>query len=289
MKFISAIYCLVAAGLFTACTQTDYDTTAADTDMLDLTITARIPDQMAGARSATVAQENAIIQRYVLETYEVNGTGNETFQSTDNNLTGIFTYKLDRKKSYRFYCWADGGSESAYDITGGLKNVKIKSGHVPEIAHRGASDVIAGENPGNGITIEMKHAVAKLVLMTTQPLKAGAVTAQTSTYMACNALTCAGLDDVVSITSAAGPDAMIIDASPANPVEVLSMYIMAGAKEAFSVTLRNSALQDASRTIDNVPFAADCRTLLKGDVTSINNYNVTLSATLDSNWNPAQP
>lgn len=275
-----SIILLGIAAILSACTQTD-ESIYNDNEAITITVSARLPIGI-GTRAASDS-ENASIDRYVLATYIVDGT-TETFESSDTNLTGIFSPKLDRKKNYRFYCWADEGDESSYNVTNDLKSISIKSGQKPSIAHRGVSELISGENPGETVTITMKHAVAKLVLMTTQPLHANAVTAETSTYTSCNAITGVAVGSTSTLKSQSGPDMEIADASPANPVEVLSMYLLVGARETFSVKLTNSTLQDASRTIDNVPFAADCRTIVKGDVTSINNYNVTLNTSLDNNW-----
>ena len=251
-----------------------------------VTITAQLSESMR-TRAVTdgVTEENKGIDNYRLEVYykDENGDFVKDETLTQTKADGIFSVKLDKQKTYKFYCWADEGDESAYNSED-LSAITLKDNKVPTIAHRGVSDEVSGSTT-NAIEIQMKHAVTKVVLKTTAPLSANSTKISTNT---CNSYS--AISDIYSgsteVESVVGPTENITSASTDNPADVLSFYLLVG-KETNTVTVRytttaNDFSNPYTLQLNNVPFEADYRTILVGNITPDNTLSVI--ASLDANW-----
>lgn len=251
-----------------------------------VTITARLEESMrTRAVMDGVTEENKGIDNYRLEVYykDENGDFVKDETLTQTKADGIFSVKLDKQKTYKFYCWADEGDESAYNSED-LSVITLKDNKVPTIAHCGASDEVSGEATG-AIEIQMKHAVAKVVLKTTTPLSANSAKVATSSCNSYNAISDT-YSGSVEVESEVGPTEEITTASTASTAEVLSFYLLVG-KETNTVTVSytttaNDFSNPYTLQLNNVPFEADYRTILVGNITPNNTVSVT--ASLDTNW-----
>lgn len=262
-------------------------------------ITARLENGM-NTRAVTdgVEDENAGIDRYVLNVYDVTDSDNPQYvqELSQSSADGNFSVKLERSKMYRFYCWADEGEDnSAYAISNNnLTGITLKQDvsdaskyQLPTIAHRGVSSEDVSGNTTEHVTITMTHAVAKLVLKTQSTLKANCTKVATQTVTSYNAITNTYGSEKANIECTDGLSGDITNATDANPVEVLSFYLMVDNKDTQDVTLSHTATPGDftsanERTFNNVPFQIDYRTVFVGHVD--NTSNMTVNFNLDDNW-----
>lgn len=262
-------------------------------------ITARLENGM-NTRAVTdgVAEENTGIDRYVLNVYDVTDSDNPQYvqELSQSSANGNFSVKLERSKMYRFYCWADEGEDnSAYAISNNnLTSITLKQDAsdaskylLPTIAHRGVSGEDVSGNTTEPVTITMTHAVAKLVLKTQSTLKANSTKMATQTVTSYNAITDTYGSEKANIECTDGLSEDITNATDANPVEVLSFYLMVDGKDTQDVTLSHTATpgdftSTVDRTFNNVPFQIDYRTVFVGHVD--NTSNMTVKFNLDDNW-----
>lgn len=262
-------------------------------------ITARLENGM-NTRAVTdgVAEENTGIDRYVLNVYDVTDSDNPQYvqELSQSSANGNFSVKLERSKMYRFYCWADEGEDnSAYAISNNnLTSITLKQDAsdaskylLPTIAHRGVSGEDVSGNTTEPVTITMTHAVAKLVLKTQSTLKANSTKMATQTVTSYNAITDTYGSEKANIECTDGLSEDITNATDANPVEVLSFYLMVDGKDTQDVTLSHTATpgdftSTVDRTFNNVPFQIDYRTVFVGHVN--NTSNMTVKFNLDDNW-----
>ena len=245
-------------------------------------ITAQLEDGM----KTRAGSENNGINRYVLEVYTVATDGTETKNEdlSTINETGSFDLQLDRDKNYRFYCWADEGTASAYDVSNGLEDITLKEGANPTIAHRGVSSADVPGTTTEPVTIQMTHAVAKVVLNTTGNLGAGEARVETETYTQYNAIRNVYTTKATDKVGETGPETAVT-VTEGTTVEALSFYILTG-KETQAVDLKYTPTGGTTytKTLDNVPFEADCRTILTGDLEGLWFNTASITAVLDNDW-----
>lgn len=263
-------------------------------------ITARLENGMnTRAVIDGVTEENAGIDRYVLNVYDVTDSENPQYVQSTSSADGNFSVKLERSKMYRFYCWADEGDDkSTYTITdNNLASITLKQDasdaskyQLPTIAHRGVSGEDVSGNTTEPVTIQMTHAVAKLVLKTQSPLSANSTKVATQTVTSYNAITDTYGSEKANIECTDGLTGDIT-ATDENPVEVLSFYLMVDGKDTQNVTLSHTATPGDftsadDRTFNNVPFQIDYRTIFVGHVDNTN--NMTVNFNLDDDWTDAE-
>lgn len=260
-------------------------------------ITARLENGM-NTRAVTdgVTEENVGIDHYVLNVYDVTDSENPQYVQSTSSANGNFSVKLERSKMYRFYCWADEGDDkSAYTITdNNLASITLKQDasdaskyQLPSIAHRGVSGEDVSGNTTEPVTIQMTHAVAKLVLKTQSSLKTNSTKVATQTVTSYNAITDTYGSEKADIECTDGLTEDITNATDATPVEVLSFYLMVDGKDTQEVTLSHTTTPGDftsadDRTFNNVPFQIDYRTVFVGHVD--NTSNMTVNFKLDDDW-----
>lgn len=247
-------------------------------------ITAQLEN---GMKTRAADDENSGINRYVLEVYTVAADGTETKdgQLSTSNATGTFALQLDRSKSYRFYCWADAGASSSYDVSQGLSSITLNQNANPTTAHRGWTEEVVPGSTSGSMDIPMKHAVAKVVLKTTKSLGAGEARVETETYTQYNAITNEYTAKATEKVGETGPEASIT-ITDGTPVEALSFYILTG-KETQAAELKYTPTGETdtyTKTLDNVPFEADCRTIFTGDLEGLWFNTASITAELDKDW-----
>lgn len=277
MKKYFPILMLGIAAMLTSCSQEEMLQDATNHSRIT-TVTATISDGMKTRADAT-SEELAAITRCKLVAYAKGETTNPVADETVNvQNNNSFTFNLDLDEGeYDFYCWADDGS--SYNLENGLENITVAEGKNPSIAHEGKITA----NSGSQVEITLKHAVAKVVLATTKDIaadKSASVTVQT--YSGYNVFTESvtgnpeSLSKIVTTTATAG-------ASEEGPAEVLSFYVLVDKDEEpqASVTV---AYDGDEIDVANVPIKADCRTILKGDLTALAYPETAVTATLDADW-----
>lgn len=289
------LWMLGIAAMLASCSSEDLlQGTNADSDVVH--ITAQLADGMkTRAAVGEDPNESTGVDRYVLNAYEVGTDGQINPQKADVVITdlgnGNFTAKLDRKKTYKFYCWADAGDESSYNIGAGndLSSITLKENAKPSIAHRGESDEVNGATDAT-VTINMTHAVAKAVLQTTSDLAANTAKLSTKTYNTYNAITGVASGDKIAIEGTNAAEAT--GATKENPVEVLQFYTLIGKKETLPAKISYTTDEAGNFSVDktythsfsNAPFQADYRTVFKGDIAGLQYSNASVTASLDNNW-----
>lgn len=291
MRMKMNLWMLGIAAMLASCSSEDLlQGTNADSDVVH--ITAQLADGMK--TRAVNEDESTGVDRYVLNAYEVGADGTVSDQKANVVITdlgnGKFTAKLDRKKTYKFYCWADEGDESSYTIGAGddLTSITLKENKKPTIAHRGESDVVNGANDAT-VNIQMTHAVAKVVLQTTSdliPNRAKLSTETYSTYDAIQGKVSGGKTDIEVMAIG------VFGASKDHPAEVLMFYTLIGNKETLPVRISYTTDEAGNFSDDktythlfsNAPFQADYRTVFKGDVVGLQYSNASVTASLDNNW-----
>lgn len=294
MRMKMNLWMLGIAAMLASCSSEDLlQGTNADSDVVH--ITAQLADGMkTRAAVGEDPNESTGVDRYVLNAYEVGTDGQINPQKADVVITdlgnGNFTAKLDRKKTYKFYCWADEGDESSYNIgaDNDLSSITLNADTKPTIAHRGESDEVNGATDAT-VTINMTHAVAKAVLQTTSDLAANTAKLSTETYKTYNAITGVASGDKIAIEGTNAAEAT--GATKENPVEVLQFYTLIGKKETLPATISYTTVagdfSDANTytyLFSNAPFQADYRTVFKGDIAGLQYSNASVTASLDNNW-----
>lgn len=245
------------------------------------TITATVSDGMKTRATPASDEELAAIHRCKLVVYAEGETTNPVAEQTvreQSNNSFTFTLDLD-EGNYDFYCWADDGT--SYNLDNGLGSITVATttGNKPGIAHEGK---VLAQKSGEPVTIPLQHAVAKVVLQTTADItadKPASVTVQTHTGYSV-------FDEKVTASTSSITETKAIattGATEANPTEVLSFYVLVDKDEEpqASVTV---AYGDDKIKVANVPIKADCRIVLKGDLTSLAYPETTVTATLDTDW-----
>lgn len=244
------------------------------------TITATISDGMKTRATPASDDELAAIQRCKLVVYNAGVTTGEPVKSAEGTREGNnFTFSLDLDEgNYDFYCWADDGT--SYNLDNGLESITVATtDNKPGIAHEGK---VLSQKSGESVTIPLQHAVAKVVLQTTANItadKSASVTVQTHTgYSVFDGKVAASTSSITETKAIA-----TTDATTDNPVDVLSFYVLVDKDEEpqASVTV---AYGDDDIEVANVPIKADCRTVLKGDLTALAFPETTVTATLDQIW-----
>lgn len=294
MRMKMNLWMLGIAAMLASCSNEDLlQSTNADSDVVH--ITAQLADGMKTRAVNEDDGESTGVDRYVLNAYEVGSDGVVSPQKADVVITdlgsGKFTAKLDRKKTYKFYCWADAGEESSYTIgaDNDLTSITLNADAKPTIAHRGESGEVNGANDAT-VNIQMTHAVAKAVLQTTSDLAANTAKLSTETYNTYNAITGVASGDKIAIEGTNAAEAT--GATKENPVEVLQFYTLIGKKETLpakiSYTTDEAGNFDEANTytheFSNAPFQADYRTVFKGDIAGLQYSNASVTAALDGDW-----
>ena len=291
-----SIWMLGIAAVLASCSSEDTLQGTTDNDGL-VRITVQLEDGMK-TRAATPEEtdESANVTRFVLSAYETTEDGTIQQKATDVVITslgsGSFTAKLDRQKYYKFFCWADEGESSSYTITeGDLENIALKqntdgtAGYMlPTIAHRGESSVVYGET-ANEVPIQLKHAVAKVMLQTTGALGAGRAKLETKTCIGYNAVTNV-YDNTTTkeSVSKSGPEADVTG-SEDSPADVLKFYVLTGrTTENVVLTYTSSESNEYTKNLNSVSFENDYRTIFVGDIAGLQYNDVSVKATLDENW-----
>lgn len=286
-----SLWMLGIAAVLASCSSEDTLQGTNDNDGL-VRITVQLEDGMK-TRATTPEEdgESAGVTRYVLSAYETDEDGTSIGdKATDVVITdlggGNFTAKLDRQKYYKFFCWADEGESSSYDITGDdLTNIALKqntdgTGYMlPTIAHRGESDVVYGETAGD-VTIQLKHAVAKVILQTTGTLTAGSAKLETKTCTSYNAVTNEYDYNTKASVSESGPESAVTGSEDA-PAKVLQFYVLTG-RTTEDVTLTYNT--SYTKNLNSVSFENDYRTIFVGDIAGLQWNTASVTATLDDNW-----
>lgn len=244
------------------------------------TITATVSDGMKTRATPASDEELAAIQRCKLVVYNAGVATGDPVKSAEGTRDGDnFTFNLDLAEgNYDFYCWADDGT--SYNLENGLGNITVAEGKNPSIAHEGK---VLAQKSGESVTIQLQHAVAKVVLQTTADItadKSASVTVLTHTgYSVFDEKVAASTSSITETKAVA-----TTEATEANPVDVLSFYVLVDQDEEpqASVTV---AYGDDEIKVANVPIKADCRIVLKGDLTSLAFPETTVTARLDTDWN----
>lgn len=291
-----SIWMLGIAAVLASCSSEDALQGTNDNDGL-VRITLQLEDGMK-TRAATPEEtnESANVTRFVLSAYETTEDGTIQQKATDVVITplgsGSFTAKLDRQKYYKFFCWADEGDASSYSITDDdLESIALKqntdgtAGYMlPTIAHRGESSVVYGET-ADEVPIQLKHAVAKVMLQTTGALGAGRAKLETKTCTGYNAVTNV-YDNTTTkeSVSKSGPEADVTD-SEDKPAAVLQFYVLTGrTTENVVLTYTSSDNRSFVKNLNSVSFENDYRTIFVGDIAGLQWNTASITATLDENW-----
>lgn len=290
-----SLWMLGIAAMLASCSNEDVLQGTNDNDGL-VRITVQLEDGMK-TRAATPEEtdESANVTRFVLNAYETAEDGTIQQKATDVVITdlknGNFTAKLDRQKYYKFFCWADEDESSSYTITGNdLTSITLKqnmdgtTGYMlPTIAHRGESDVVYGETAGD-VTIQLKHAVAKVILQTTGALEEGRAKLETKTCTSYNAVTNLYDNDTKETVSESGPETAVTD-SDDKPAKVLQFYVLTGrTTENVVLTYTSSDDRPFTKNLNSVSFENDYRTIFVGDIAGLQWNTASITATLDENW-----
>ncbi|MDE7443234.1 MAG: leucine-rich repeat domain-containing protein [Muribaculaceae bacterium] len=254
-------------------------------DMRTVRLSMVLPTTM-GSRAAS--GENANISRYILEVYEDELCNKLCLR--EMNTDGDFDLDLDVKQSYYVFGWADEGDKSAYnyDPDKGLINITLKDNSLPTIAHKGKS-MVSGRDLSEGIfLLDMKHAVAKVVLQTTTPLAANSAKLEVPTHPRYNAVVQSVMESSVSV-DVKGPAADITEASEESPVNVAELYVLADKQEAVNIKLQytltpDDVSQPYTKTLSGATIRADRRTVLVGDIAGMRSTKMKIKFNLDSDW-----
>lgn len=280
MKKTFSLWMLGIAAMLASCSQEEMLQGATSHKSMT-TITATVSDGMKTRAIPASDDELAAIQRCKLVVYAEGATTNPVAEQTvteQSNNSFTFTLDLD-EGNYDFYCWADDGT--SYNLDNGLGSITVATtDNKPGIAHEGK---ILAQKSGEPITIPLQHAVAKVVLQTTADItadKAASVTVQTHTGYSV-------FDEKVTASTSSITETKAIattGATETNPAEVLLFYVLVDKDEEpqASVTVAYGGGDEIE--IANVPIKADCRTILKGDLTALAFPETNVTATLDQIW-----
>lgn len=249
-----------------------------------ITINA-VLDNAPGSRAAD--NENDGINRYILEVY-VDGAVTKNEQLSDRNDNGSFQLKLDIEKSYLIYCWADEGTNSAYNVDNGLSNITLIDGKNPTIAHKGKYAIPANAFQETQINMPLTHAVAKIALQTQSALEANSARVDVLTYSGYDVIADGVTGSTKTFSGPVGPAARITDASADNPAGVVEFYTLVQ-NETCDVTLhytiKPNDFTDTYATVKtNVPVVADKRTILVGDIAGLQFNTAGITAKLADTW-----
>ena len=231
------------------------------------------------------------------------------FQKTAeiNNGTATVTFELVNNQNFRVLFWAQVNQPEGEDIydTQNLKNVTLKqslSANAEDYAAFAGSDYIKSGDNISGRTITLVRPVSQLNIATT--LASLVIEGQTTVEIDNTAVTVNGLSNTYNVATglAEGESSEFVyeATDPADlseqtlnvngtPYSYISMnYVgFAGASDNASVTyyINTDNVGTIFNTIDNVPFKANYRTNIIGNlITSTSDYIITLDKTWDAEY-----
>lgn len=195
-----------------------------------------------------------------------------------DNIT--FSTSLKEDEYYSCLIWADGG-EDAYDIT----NLKaISHGENPSIAYFAKTEFTA--SPTTAVSVNLSHAVAKVVLEETGTLATGdkvgvLFSLPTYTFNVSDGSCTGGNNEAFSkeftiSTTTTGQVGSFYVFAPTDGITLPLMFL--------SHTPESNGTKRTS-DISNVPFKCNYRTVLRGAFEKINvNISQSFNVSLDKNW-----
>lgn len=277
-----SLWMLGIAAMLASCSQNDILQDTSETSTL--TVTASLAGGI-GTRSAVTDQELSALTRCKLLVFKSGETTNpvKELDGTRSGNNFIFTMRLEPDIPYDFYCWADGGKD-VYDWSSdGTISFTLFFAKELGIAQRGVKTNVIPEKNGN-LSMNLVNAVAKVELATTgafTQFSTVIVTVQSCTKY--NLLTGKATEPGKLEVWRGIPTAP--DASESNPQSLFSFYVMANDDDQNQTITINYENRNIC-AVPNVPIKPDCRTLLKGDVTTCDTQ-VLVTATIDENWQDA--
>ena len=309
-KLIYSVAAMALAFFAASCQQENLETVAGDNFV---TYTVQVPNAIAtkviGEKDADIAAVNelvyAVYRTEATEATDYDAAETKLFQKTATitNGTARVSFELVNNQNFRVLFWAQVNQPEGEDIysTGDLKNVTLAqalSANAEAYAAFAGSDYIKSGDDISGRTITLKRPVSQLNIATTpQSLN---LEGQTDVKISTTAVTVNGLSNVYNVaTGLAEGQATELVYDATNPAALseqtltvngtaynyISMnYVgFAGASDNASVTyyINTENVGTIFNTIDNVPFKANYRTNIIGNlITSTSDYVIEL----DRNW-----
>ena len=309
-KLIYSAAALSLAFFAASCQQENLETVAGDNFV---TYTVQVPNAIAtkviGEKDDDIAAVNelvyAVYRTEATEATDYDAAETKLFQKTATitNGTARVSFELVNNQNFRVLFWAQVDQPEGEDIysTGDLKNVTLAqalSANAEAYAAFAGSDYIKSGDDISGRTITLKRPVSQLNIATTpQSLN---LEGQTDVRIETTAVTVNGLSNVYNVATglaegqatefvydATNPVALSEQTLTVNGTEYkyISMnYVgFAGASDNASVTyhINTENVGTIFNTIDNVPFKANYRTNIIGNlITSTSDYVIEL----DRNW-----
>lgn len=275
MKKNLSLWMLGIAAMLASCSNEDVLQTDNNSGRNTVTITAALDEGMI--TRATGDDDNSIITRAIVRVYEdVDATAQVGEQVNGVPVTGGFTFTIPdliSGKEYTFLFWAD--DNSSYDITD-LTAVTTSSD--PTLAYSLTTTQTPEQISQDGV--ELKHAVSKISLRTTEAVEAGKnITLSVPTYTTFNILKNASTGDLRT-TNVTSTQNEAVDAY----ATVASVYVL-GTDEAQSekVTVQyDSRLTMLEFT--NLPINPNKHIVIQGNVNEIGITDAYFTATLDESW-----
>lgn len=275
MKVKSYLSMLGIAAMLASCSNEDVLQGTNDSGNNTVTITATLDEGML--TRATGDDNNESITRAIVRVYEdADATVQVGEQVTGTPVTGGFTFTIPdlvSGKEYTFLFWAD--DNSSYDITD-LTAVSISSD--PTLAYSLATAQTPEQISQDGV--ELKHAVSKISLRTTNAVDAGKnITLSVPTYTTFNILENKATGDLRTnnVTSTQN------EAVEANAT-VASVYVL-GTDEAQpeKVTVQYDS-RPTMLEYTNLPINPNKHIVIQGNVNEIGITDANFTATLDESW-----
>ena len=309
-KLIYSAAALSLAFFAASCQQENLETVAGDNFV---TYTVQVPNAIAtkviGEKDADIAAVNelvyAVYRTEATEATDYDAAETKLFQKTATitNGTARVSFELVNNQNFRVLFWAQVDQPEGEDIysTGDLKNVTLAqalSANAEAYAAFAGSDYIKSGDDISGRTITLRRPVSQLNIATTpQSLN---LEGQTDVEIETTAVTVNGLSNVYNVATglaegqatefvydATNPAALSEQELTVNGIayKYISMnYVgFAGASDNASVTyyINTKNVGNIFNTIDNVPFKANYRTNIIGNlITSTSDYVIEL----DRNW-----
>lgn len=248
-----------------------------------------------GSRAGESVDE--VPSRCLLEVYE-GTTDNKVGEQQSVNGSSSFTFtvpNLEKGKKYTFVFWADGG-ESTFD-TSSLTAITSKTDN-----HIAFSGKVMSEPGGGNVSVTLGHAVAKLSVVHSDAemnLSSGDIVSVKFTRQkySFNAVTGA----YMRTTSVEESFTETIMANKTNG-EIVSRYMLAPNDEMkensnpsmmvtdFRLAYKGtSAVSEYEKSIPNVTFKANHRTVITGNIKNLSLDSQTFSIALNTGWGTIDP
>lgn len=252
-------------------------------------------DTALGSRAGESGDE--IPSRCLLEVYE-GTTDNKVGEQQSVNGSSSFTFtvpNLEKGKKYTFVFWADGG-ESTFD-TSSLTAITSKMDN-----HIAFSGKVMSEPGGGNVSVTLGHAVAKLSIVHSDAemnLSSGDIVSVKFTRQKYSFNVVTGA--YTRTTSVQESFTETITADKTNG-EIVSRYMLAPNDEMkensnpsmmvtdFRLAYKGtSAVAEYEKSIPNVTFKANHRTVITGNIKNLSLDSQSFSITLNTGWGTIDP